>query len=80
MTTINLTVQLPEQVAREARMAGLLSSESIALLITDAVRRQRITELFDAADRLAAVEMPALSIGEVEAEIESARREKAMSI
>jgi hypothetical protein len=54
-TSIELTLALPDSLAREAEAAGLLTPKAIEQLISEAVRRQRVDRLFDAADRLASL-------------------------
>lgn len=75
MTSLELTLTLPDELARQAGAAGLLAPEVIVNLIEGEVqRRQRISALFAAADRLATLDMPPLTEAEIEAEIEAARR------
>lgn len=74
--TVELTVTLPEQVAREAEANGLLKSEVLERLLRAEMRRRRVGELFDAADRLAAVPEPPLTDAEVLAEIQAVRAER----
>jgi hypothetical protein len=69
-----LKVILPDSLAREAEASGLLSPEAIEALLREEIRRRRINQLFEAADRLANLDMPPLTEAEVEAEIEAARR------
>ena len=73
MTTLELTLSLPDNLAREAKAAGLLTAEAIERLIREEIRRSRVNQLFEAADRLAAVDAPALTESEVEAEIAATR-------
>jgi len=68
-----LTVTLPEGLAREAESGGLLTSESIQSLLRQEIRRRRVNRLFEAADRLASLSLP-LTASEIEAEIETVRR------
>jgi len=74
--TVELTVTLPEQVAREAEANGLLKSEVLERLLRAEIRRRRAGALFDAADRLAARPEPPLTDAEVLAEIQAARAER----
>ena len=73
MTTLELRVDLPESVAREAEEHGLLTSEAIGALLRAELRRRRTDRFFEAADRLASLNMP-LTEAEVEAEIQAVRR------
>ncbi len=74
MSTVDFKLSLPEKLLREAERAGLLSSKAIERLLREEIRRQRAQGLFDAADRLAALEMPPLTEAEIEAEIREARK------
>ena len=62
---------------REATANGLLTSQALEVLLREEVRRRRVGQLFDAADRLAALRP--LTETEVEAEIQGARAEKRSS-
>lgn len=70
-----IVLNLPEKLAQEAEANGLLKPEFIASLLRAEIRRRRVNKLFAAADRLADLDEP-LTDTEVEAEIESARRER----
>ena len=53
MTTLELTLNLPSQLAREAKSAGLLTPESITQLLKDAMRRRAGQALITAAHQAA---------------------------
>ena len=76
MTTQELKVTLPEALAREAEAMGLLKPEALERLLREELRRRRAAQLFEAADRLAALDLPPLTEAEVETEIRAARRER----
>ena len=76
MRTLELTLQLPDQLAREAEAKGLLKPEAIEHLLRQEIRRRQADGLFEAADRLASLDLPSLTTTEVEAEIEAVRRER----
>lgn len=71
---LELTLTLPDSLAREAEASGLLTPQGLEALLRAEVQRRRVTQLFDAADRLAA--LPPLTEAEVEAEIQAARAER----
>ena len=71
-----LKLTLPDGVAKEAEAMGLLKPEALERLLREELRRRRAGQLFDAADRLAALAEPPLTAAEVEVEIQAARREK----
>jgi hypothetical protein len=71
--TVEFKVTLPEQLAREAEAMGLLRPEALEALLREEIRRRRVGQLFDAADRLAALAQPPLTLDELEAEVQAAR-------
>ena len=74
-----LTVTLPDDLARQAQAAGLLRQDALAALLRDAMTRQRVERLFATMDRLSAL-VPTLSEAEIAAEIKSARAERRASL
>lgn len=71
---LELKLRLPDSLAREAEASGLLTPQGLEVLLREEVQRRRITQLFDAADRLAT--LPPLTEAEIEAEIQAARAER----
>jgi len=80
MTQLELKLKLPDNLARDAEAAGLLTPEAIERLLREEIRRHRVDELFEAADRLAALDVPPLADEEIEAEIQAARTERCTTI
>jgi hypothetical protein len=76
MALLEIKLNLPDVLASEAEASGLLTPQAIESLIREEIRRRRIDGLFDAADRLAALETHPLTDTEVEAEIQAARRQR----
>lgn len=75
MTTVQIT--LPDQLAQEAQRAGLLSPEIIERMLREQLKTQRVDELFQAMDRMAAIDTPAvMSQEEVAEEIRVMRAER----
>lgn len=74
MTSYEITLTFPDPLARQAENEGLLKPEAIVQLIqAELERRQQVQDLFEAADRLAALDLPPLSETELEAEIQAVR-------
>ena len=71
---LELKLRLPDSLAREAEANGLLTPQGLEALLREAVQRRHVTQLFEAADRLAA--LPPLTETEVEAELQAARAER----
>ncbi len=77
MTTV--TVRLPDDLAQEAKAAGLLRDETIERLLREALRRRRFDELFTTMGKLSSLK-PQLTEAEIDAEIAAARDERASSL
>ncbi len=71
---LELKLRLPDSLAREAAASGLLTPQGLEALLREEVQRHRVTQLFEAADRLVALSPP--TEAEVEAEIQAARAER----
>ena len=77
MTTLELKLNLPDDLAKRAQSAGLLTPEAIESMLREHLMAQRVDELFAAMDRMAVVdEPPAMSPEEVAEEIRGMRAER----
>ena len=77
MTTLELKLNLPDDLAKRAQSAGLLTPEAIEAMLREHLKAQRMAELFVAMDRMAVVdEPPAMSPEEVAEEIRVMRAER----
>ena len=74
MTT--LEINLPDDLAEEAKAAGLLAPEAIEQMVREAIRRRAMEELKQAMDRMAAVDGPVMTPREIQEEIRAARVER----
>lgn len=75
MTTLELTLNLPDDLAQRAKDAGLLSNEAIEKLLREQLRRQAGEELRTMLDRVQSTGTP-MTEDEVQAEIDAYRAEK----
>jgi cytochrome P450 len=73
MQTVDLKITLSDQVAREARDAGLLTQHGIERLIEEAVRRESGRKLLDAMQRLRDADGPPLTEEDIAAEVAAVR-------
>lgn len=73
---LELKLDLPEGLAQEAKNKGLLEPPAVERMLRAELRRNRIDQLFAAADRLAAQNLAPLTEAEVEAEIQAARSQR----
>lgn len=76
MTALTIELELPDQLAEEARNAGLLSPDAIEAMLREQLRKRHVGELFEMADRLAAVDLPPMTEEEVQAEVDAVRAER----
>ena len=74
MTTLELKLTLPQQLAKQAKAAGLLKSEAIASMLREQLRRQAGKDLQGMMDKLADANYPEMSEAEIQAEVNAVRR------
>ena len=73
LVRFELTLTFSASLAKEAEASGLLTPQMLEAMLREAMRHHRVTQLFDAADRLAVLPLAPLTEAEVEAEIKAAR-------
>ena len=73
---LELKLDVSESLALEAKNQGLLESAAVERMLRAELKRNRVDQLFAAADRLAAQNLPALTEAEVNAEIQAARTQR----
>jgi Xaa-Pro aminopeptidase len=71
-----LTVKLPDELAKQIRAAGLLDEAALEKVFREALRKQAVGELFSALDEIEAAKLPPMSEEEIQAEIDAARAER----
>jgi len=76
MTTLELKLNLPDSLAKEAKRLGLLDSDSLQTLLREAVRARRITQLAEARKKIAAAGIAPMTMEEIQAEIDADRAER----
>jgi hypothetical protein len=75
MTELELKLSLPDQLARQAKAAGLLTSEAIERLVRDAIRKATAQRLLEIGKRLREPGGPEISEAELESELKAVRAE-----
>ncbi len=70
-----LTVTLPDELARKARDAGLLTSEAIERLVRQAIRKAAADRLSEYGKRLREPGGPEITESELESELKTVRAE-----
>lgn len=74
MTTLEVKVELPDRLAREAQAAGLLTSRALARMLEDTMLRRAAQQLLDGAGRASAAGSKPLSMKQIQAEVNRVRR------
>ncbi len=74
MTTLELKLTLPVQLAKQAKAAGLLKSEAIASMLRERLRKQAGEELRVMLDKLDSAKSPPMSEEEIQAEVNAVRK------
>jgi hypothetical protein len=70
-------IELSDATARAAREAGLLTSQALERLLTDAIRRRQAGDaLLAIADRVAEAGIEPMSMGEIDSEVKAVRAER----
>jgi len=75
MTTLEIKLSLPDQVARQARAAGILTPEGIERLVREAIRKEAARRLLEIGKRLRESEPPQITAAELEEELRAVRAE-----
>ncbi|MFN0302564.1 MAG: hypothetical protein ACKVQU_19695 [Burkholderiales bacterium] len=76
MTTLEVTLTLPDKLVEEARAEGLLTAEELTRIVREALRAKRIERLGKARAGLAANPIPPMNPEEIQAEIDACRAEQ----
>ncbi len=75
MTELELKLSLPDQIASQARAAGLLTSESIEPLVRQAIRKAAIQRFTEIGERLRESGGVQITPAELETELKAVRAE-----
>ncbi|MEQ1591794.1 MAG: hypothetical protein ABL892_05330 [Thiobacillaceae bacterium] len=74
MTTLQVKLDLPDRLAREAQAAGLLTPKALTQLLRDAMRKQAAHTLLAGAARASGTGSKPLSMKKIQAEVNAVRR------
>ena len=74
MTSIDLKLELPDKLAREAEAAGLLSPRAVARLLREEMRRAAFRRIAEGAERIREAGIPPLSLAEIQREVDKVRK------
>ena len=73
---MEITLNLPDELARRAQNEGLLNAEAMQRMLEDTLRRAAGQRLLEIADRIHATGIEPMSEDEVAAEVRAYRAEK----
>lgn len=78
-TTLQLRLEVPDRLAKEAEAAGLLTTRSLARMLADAVRRSAADRLLAGARRASRLQGKPLSMRAIQAEVDAVRKSRKLS-
>ena len=76
MTTLEVKLDLPESLAKEAQQAGLLTPQAVETMLRERLRAQRVAELREAVKQMVSTGGAPMTMEEIEAEIQAYRKER----
>ncbi len=76
MTTLEVTLELPDSLATKAKQAGLLTPEALVQIIADALRDKAFDDFLSIANRVETAGIPPMSEDDIQAEISAYRLER----
>ena len=76
MTTLEVKLDLPDRLAREAQAAGLLTPKALREMIKDAMQRRAAQAVLAGAARGSAAGTKPLSMKDIQAQVNAVRRER----
>lgn len=76
MTTLEVKLDLPERLAREAQAAGLLTPRALRQMLQDAMRRHAAQALLAAAEQATQSGSKPMSMRAIQAEVDAVRRQR----
>ena len=76
MTTLEVKLDLPDRLARDALAAGLLTPNALSQLIKDAIQRRAAQKLLAGAAKATKAGSKPLSMKEIQAEVNAVRKER----
>lgn len=74
MTTLEVTLDLPDRLAREALAAGLLTPQALRQMVKDAMQRRAAQTLLAGAEKATLAGSKPLSMKALQAEVNTVRK------
>ncbi len=76
MTTLEVTLDLPDRMAREAQAAGLLTPKALRELVKDEMQRRAALALLAGATRATETGSKRLSLRQIQVEVNAVRADR----
>ena len=76
MTRLDLKLELPDSLAKEAANMGILEPNALQTLLREAVRNRRVARLAEARKRIAIAGIAPMTMEDIQAEIDADRAER----
>lgn len=76
MTRLDIKLELPDNLAKQAKEAGLLEPKALQILLREEVRRRRIARITAGRSNVATAGIAPISMEEIQAEIDADRVER----
>jgi len=71
-----LTIDLPDNLVKEAKNAGLLAPDAIETMLRENLRRRAVDSLFNTADKLGTANFPPMTMEEIQKEVNTVRAQR----
>ena len=76
MIRLDIKLDLPDNLAKQAKEAGLLEPKALQSMLREAVRNRRIARLTEARNKVAGAGIEPISMEDIQAEIVADRAER----
>ena len=76
MTTLEVKLDLPDKLAREAQAAGMLTPRALSRLLKEALQRRAAQALLGGAARASEAGSKAMSLRAIQAEVNAVRGQR----
>lgn len=76
MTTLELKLNLPDQLAQEAQAAGLLTPQALEEMLRERLRKRAGEDLRTVMQKMHSANLPPMTMDEIQEEVRAVRAEK----
>lgn len=76
MTTLELKLNLPDQLAQEAQAVGLLTPQALEEMLRERLRKRAVEDLRTIMQKMHSANLPPMTMDEIHEEVGAVRAEK----